>query len=159
MEAKNLTVEELEELRTGYGVSRIFDPSEEGDTLEDFDVAARNYALYQTQRGRTCEYPDCEEKIRYTRIVPICGRHENTEFAECHPTAEPGSSVRPRLPGLRDARREAGVTTRGIASLCGRSHKWAQQVDRGRDGVPHDLRRKLAEALSVTEAELLEGRA
>jgi hypothetical protein len=166
MEARWLTKEEMEELRhlgvhtplEGTRLSRVhdaalFDP----DPDPDFRVAERNRHNYRTRRGRICEYPGCEAKVRYTNDVPICGAHEKTEFAECHPAAEPGSAIYPRLFGLRAARKRRGMRASEVALICGRSVKWAEQTERCRNGVPHEIRRLLAEVLNVSEAELLEG--
>lgn len=133
----------------------LFDPDPDPDHV----IAERNRYNYRTRRGRVCEYPDCEEKIHYIRTVPVCWKHEKTEFAEVHPAALPGSTIQPRLHGLRAARLARGLSNREIAEICGRSVKWAEQVDRCRDGVPHKLRALLADVLNVSEGELLEGAA
>lgn len=138
--------------QSGYAPAweAIYSPGE----IEDLN---RNSERYRQQRGRVCEYPGCEAKIRYTRTIPCCVKHEDTEFAACLPQAEPGAARAPRLYGLRAARIKGGLGTQEIARVCGRSHKWAQQAERPRNGVPKEIRALLAITLNVSEAELLEG--
>jgi hypothetical protein len=149
----------LEDLMEEVPGMSVFDPAEEVPTLEDYEVAERNYRNFYARRGRICRYPGCENKIRYTRDVPVCSEHELTEFATCLPEAHTtrGRRPNPRLNGLAEARIQANLEKHELALLLGRPARWVHDAERGRVGVSDKTRGEIAAVLGVSESFLLEG--
>jgi hypothetical protein len=149
-----LPLEDLEELE----IVDLRNPDEK-EIRSDYDVTMDNYRLYKTRRGRICEYPGCETKVRYTREFPFCAQHETSEFASCgmEAASREGWQSYPTLPGLRAARARAKVTQARVDEALGHHRTWTDRAERRLFGVSHEDRGKLAKLLSVSEAELLEG--
>ena len=62
------------------------------------------------------------------------------------------------LPGLRPARQRLGLTQRQLASLAGIGHGTISKLERFERGAYPQTLQKLAVALEVTPADLVEGR-
>jgi DNA-binding XRE family transcriptional regulator len=123
----------------------------------DIEVAAENRKAWYTQRGRVCLYPDCESKVRYTKKVSFCERHQDSEDARYTNPGEfyESSSINPRVYGLSTVRRDRGLTQKGLSELSGLSTRRIEKFESGERGPSLDERCVLAEILGTTESTLL----
>lgn len=125
----------------------------------DHEVAAENKRSYERQRGRVCKHYGCNTRVRYSKRVPFCSRHELTERAQRggKPGPIPGMNLSPKVPGLRALRKARKVATSELAPRIGRSVVWVQRAERGVIGAPDDVRAKICQVLGVSEEELFAG--
>ena len=75
-----------------------------------------------------------------------------------HESTEMHSNRGIPLPGLRPARQRLGLTQRQLASRAGLGQGTVSKLERSERGAYPQTLRKLAVALGVTPADLVEGR-
>jgi hypothetical protein len=123
----------------------------------DIEVAAENRKAWYTQRGRVCLYPDCESKVRYTKKVSFCERHQDSEDARYTNPGEFGetSSINPRLYGLNTVRKDRGLTQKVLGELSGLPPRRIEKFESGERGPSPEDRQTLARVLGTTESALL----
>ena len=123
----------------------------------DKKVAAKNWEAWYTQRGRVCQYPDCESKVRYTKKVSFCDRHEDSEVARYTNPGEFGetSRINPRVYGLSTGRRDRGLTRTDLSDFSGLPVRRIVKFESGERGPSPEDRQTLARVLGTTESALL----
>jgi hypothetical protein len=125
----------------------------------DAEIASANRRAWFTQRGRTCLYPDCADKVRYTKKIYYCERHQDSEVARYTNPSEfyETQRIHPRVHGLKSAREYRSLSQVELSEFSGIGYRRVKRFEQMKDafGPTAAERRILAEVLGTTESELL----